>query len=494
VRARGLPLPAWAGLPRRLWLAPEVVLLIALALGLRLYRIADYSTFQGDQGVDALAARRLLVEHLLPVEGPATSAGGVHLGPLYYYLLAVPMLVVWLDPLADAIFMAVLGAFAIGLVYLLARLWFGRAAAVVAATLFAISPAAIEASRSAWNPAPAPFFVLVGLMGLEVFRRQHNGRWLVLVGGAISCIIQFHYFAVGLVVVVLAVEAWMLVQVGSWRLAGGALVGLCVGGALLAPFVVHEVASGYPNLHAAAGLLGSTVAPAGSDGLPRRVYAVLTPTLVGSFVTAGIEPLALLVTLALIAGLVAGLAAPGTRFACVLLASMLLVLLTQAVVYRGPIQEHYLLAYAPVVYLTLAAAVSVVPRWPVAQAAGGVGLIALLVVNAARAPFGAPGGQLARSEAVARSIDAAAGGGQFGLWLVADADSDGAYRFQLERLGHPPLRPDEALPHQLLVVCQAKACDLEHVRATAGPEWATSWNDWEVRIQDVQIERLVRRQ
>ena len=472
-------------------LAPEVVLLVALALGLRLYQIADYTTFQGDQGVDALAASRLLVDHVLPVEGPATSAGGVHLGPLYYYLLAVPMLIAWLEPLADAVFMAVLGALATGLVYLLARLWFGRAAAIVAATLSAISPAAIEASRSAWNPAPAPFFALVGLVGLEGFRRQRDGRWLVLVGGAMSCIIQLHYFTVGLVLVVLATAALLVFKDASWRRAGWAVFGLCVGAALLAPFVVHEIASGYPNLHAAAGLLSGTDGPARADSLPRRLYAVLVPTLVGSFMTAGLESLAVVVTLVLIAALVVGLMATRTRYACALLGSVLLVLLTQVVLYRGPILEHYLLAYAPVAYLGLAAAVSVVPRWRGAQAAAGVGLLVLLVVNVTRLPFGDPGGQLARSETVARSIDAATGGGQFGLWLVADGDSDGAYRFQLERLGHPPVRPDQALPHQLFVLCQAKSCDLNDVRVLAGPDWATSQIDWEAQVQDVQIRRLV---
>jgi len=48
-----------------------------LALGLRMYDIAEYTAFQGDQGIDALAAKRLIVDGVWPVEGPATSAGGV---------------------------------------------------------------------------------------------------------------------------------------------------------------------------------------------------------------------------------------------------------------------------------------------------------------------------------------------------------------------------------------------------------------------------------
>jgi hypothetical protein len=136
-----------------------------------------------------------------------------------------------------------------------------------------------------------------------------------------------------------------------------------------------------------------------------------------------------------------------------------------------------------------------VPRWPAARTAAGLGLLGVLAVNVANAPFGPPSGQLARSEEVARSIAAAAGGSPFSLWLVAaDGDSDGAYRFQLERLGHPPVDPAQALAHQLFVVCQAStttACDLHAVRASAGPEWAASQSDWESQVADVRITRLV---
>src|SRR5437773_11177043 len=112
---------------------------MAAVLTTRLYRIADYTTFQGDQGVDALAVKRLLVDHQLLLEGPATSAGGVHLGPAYYYLLALPMLLRWLDPVADSVLMALLGGAAVGMVFWLGQRWFGLWPALGAAAVYAIS-------------------------------------------------------------------------------------------------------------------------------------------------------------------------------------------------------------------------------------------------------------------------------------------------------------------------------------------------------------------
>jgi 4-amino-4-deoxy-L-arabinose transferase-like glycosyltransferase len=475
----------------------QFVLLVGLALGLRLYRIADYTTFQGDQGIDALAARHLLVNHVLPIEGPATSAGGVHLGPFYYYLLAAPLLIGRLDPLADAIGMAVLGALATGLLYILARQWFGSAAALAAAALFAVSPAAIEASRSAWNPAPTPFFVLLGLVGLDGFHRHQDGRWLVLVGVALGCVIQLHYFSLGLVLVVFCVAAWLLLRTASWRAAMWGIVGALLGGALLIPLAVHEISAGFPNLHAASSVLGT---PGVSDSLPRRVYAVLIPTFVGGFLTAGIESLAAVVTLGLVIALVRGTVCEKTRFACALLGGLLLVMLAQALVYRGPIPQHYLLAYAPVAYLAAAAAVMLAVRWRAhasasvrnaALALGSVLVSGLLLLNLARAPFGDPLHQLDRTETVAGLIQTASGGQPYALWLLADGDSDAAYRFQLERIGPLPVTPAEPRPPQLFVICQARPCDADAVHAAIGPDWASSQIDWRAQSDDVQVARLV---
>src|SRR5205823_10974697 len=135
------------------------------------------------------------------------SAGGVHLGPLYYYLLALPMVVAGFDPLWQAVMMAVFGALAVGVLYWLLFVWFGWLAALLGALLYAVSPSAIVASRSAWNPAPGPLFVLLALAGLAMARRRGDGRWLLLLGFGLGCAIQFHYFTVAVVVVGFAAAA-----------------------------------------------------------------------------------------------------------------------------------------------------------------------------------------------------------------------------------------------------------------------------------------------
>src|ERR1035437_10265433 len=64
-----------------------IALILILAAFLRLYRIADYMTFLGDEGRDVLTVYGILHGHLTLL-GPTSSVGGFFLGPIYYYFMA----------------------------------------------------------------------------------------------------------------------------------------------------------------------------------------------------------------------------------------------------------------------------------------------------------------------------------------------------------------------------------------------------------------------
>ena len=444
-------------------------LLVALALGLRLFRIPELTVFQGDQGVDALAARAFVVEGVLPVEGPATSAGGVHLGPLYYYLLALPMLFGGFDPLVHAVGVAALGACAVGLLYWLVRAWFGVLPAVMAAGLYALSPAVTNAARSAWNPAPAPFFLLLGVAGLARCHRSGDPRWLVLSGAALGCLIQFHYFTLAVVLVCFGFGAYEAVRARRLIFLGGAVAIFVV---LLSPLLVHEVLYGLPNLSAAGGLSATA-----SESLPRRAYAVLVPSLIGAFIAGGLEVLAVVLTVVLLSALVLR-----RSFATVLLLCLLGATLVQALLYRGPLFEHYFVPLAPLVFLAFGA---------IPARFGALLAVPLLAVSVWQSPMrDDPLHHLARTEAVAAAIAQQAGGEPFAIWLVAPDDKDGAYRYQLARLGLRPASPSEALPRQLYVICQQSACDPRQLQASVGQDWANATQSWQATFYNVTVVRL----
>src|SRR4051812_17758872 len=102
------------------------LLLILITLGLRLYRIDAYMTFLGDEGRDALMMKRILTTFDIPLLGPPTSIGNMYLGPLYYYMMAVSMAIWWLNPIAAAVMVALIGTATVGLIYYFSRNWFGK--------------------------------------------------------------------------------------------------------------------------------------------------------------------------------------------------------------------------------------------------------------------------------------------------------------------------------------------------------------------------------
>ena len=138
-----------------------IFLLAILAVGafLRLYRIGEYMTFLGDEGRDVIVVRRLLVNFDPILVGPGTSIGNMYLGPIYYYMIA-PFL--WLfnySPVGPSVMVALFSVATIFLTWFVAREWFGKLAAFVAALFFAVSPTTIIFSKSSWNPNIMPFFV-----------------------------------------------------------------------------------------------------------------------------------------------------------------------------------------------------------------------------------------------------------------------------------------------------------------------------------------------
>ncbi|MDP3758811.1 MAG: glycosyltransferase, partial [Candidatus Daviesbacteria bacterium] len=179
--------------------------ILVLAAFLRFYRLSEYMTFLGDEGRDAIVIKNMLVDYHFPLIGPPTSVGNIYLGPLYYYMMAVPMAIFYLNPVAATGMNAVIGVATIGLIYYLGKVWFGRAPGLIAAYLYAISPVTIIYSRFSWNPNPAPFFALLSVFSLYKVHQTGNFLWLVLTGLTVGAALQMHYLAAILIPITIAI-------------------------------------------------------------------------------------------------------------------------------------------------------------------------------------------------------------------------------------------------------------------------------------------------
>lgn len=182
--------------PREFWL---LVFILAVASFCRLYRIDHYMTFLGDEGRDVIVVRRLLTEGHPPLIGPGTSIGNMYLGPLYYYMMAIPLFLANYNPVGPAIQIALLGVITVWLVWYVGRLWFGKVAGLIAAALFAISPTVIIYSRSSWNPNIMPFFSLLTMFSIWKVWRDKAFVWLIVLGISFAAVLQSHYLGLLLV-------------------------------------------------------------------------------------------------------------------------------------------------------------------------------------------------------------------------------------------------------------------------------------------------------
>ena len=98
-------------------------LIILLAAFLRLYKIADYMTFLGDEGRDALVVYNIL-HGKLTFLGPTASVGGFFLGPIYYYFMAIFTLIFNYSPVGPSVMVALFGIATVWLLYTVGKNFF----------------------------------------------------------------------------------------------------------------------------------------------------------------------------------------------------------------------------------------------------------------------------------------------------------------------------------------------------------------------------------
>src|SRR5258708_14518345 len=92
------------------------------------------------------------------------------------------------------------------------------------------------------------------------------------------------------------------------RLRAWAVGGLGLFALLLAPLLVHELSTGFPNVQAAMAL-GVGGSANSNENVLRRLYELFSLGLVGGFLTANLEPLAAALSLLFACGLGAQLIA-----------------------------------------------------------------------------------------------------------------------------------------------------------------------------------------
>ncbi len=470
---------------------------LVLAAFLRFYKLDQYMIFLGDEGRDALIVKAIVTGNHFPLIGPPTSVGNIYLGSLYYYMMAVPMSIFYLNPAAASGMVAFIGVLTVGFIYYLGKIWFGKKAGLIAAFLYAISPVTIYYSRFSWNPNPLPFFSLAVIFGLYKMHQSRNFLWLVLTGAALAAAAQMHYLA--LILIPIAGILWIieLLQKNDKKPAKnivlGTISGIIVFLLMMSPLLFFDLRHDWLNLRAINQLFTQSQAFQGNIisniSKPPTIYL---DKLIGRYMTGENFYLTVIVSLLVIVALIVN-----WGWIAMALAVWLFVGIFILSFYQQSIYDHYLGFLNPVPFLLIGSLSAIrIPKLKMNKWLINTGLVTLMVILAAvnlqenplRNP---PNNQLQNTQNIARFIIARSQNQPFNFALISKNNYDSAYQFYLDVYGYKPKQLPFEKTSQLFVVCEDSVCDPTHnpKYEVAGFGWSKI--DWQQNQCGVNIYRLV---
>lgn len=498
-----------------------LLVILFLASFVRLYRISEYMTFLGDEGRDALVAKEIL-EGNLTLLGPRASAGDFFLGPIYYYMIAPFLGIFNYDPVGPAVFVALIGIATVFLVWYFARKFFGDIAGLTAAALYAASPVVIAFSRSSWNPNPVPFFSLALMLVLYFSVKSNNYKLSFLVGILLGILLQLHYIAtfIGVIILVFVIvgnfiegkKAFLkkcLIQYLS--IFGGFVVGI-------SPFLVFEIRHGFTNIKTILGFIFvdnfqvERVTELSHVEIVQDILFRLFSRLTLNFPLIEHIPnysqnylLGLqIITIAIIIGSFVCLFFTKNKLIILLLSIWLLVGLFLFGFYKKEIYDYYYAFLFPVPFILVGNMIGVLVgirgRWRyLPNILGIVVFLVLFIVLIFNNSFRQLGNfQKREAEIIAEKVIEVSEGMPYNFALITDGNSDHVFRYFLEIKDREPvvienfdIDPERnSVTDQLIVICDSECSPVGHpLWEVAGFGRSEIDGQWEVPF--VTIYRLV---
>lgn len=465
--------------------------ILVLATLFRLYRISEYMTFLGDEGRDALVVRNMLIDRHFPLIGPPTSVGNIYLGPLYYYMMAVPMFFVWLNPVSAAVMNALIGVATVALIYYFSKQWFSRMSGLIASFLYAISPVTIIYSKSSWNPNPAPFFALLSIGGLYQVNKTGNFLWLILTGVTMAATIQMHYLGLILIPVVFVIWLNEIIrrktnQLKVKKFFLGTVLGIFSFFIVMSPLFWFDIRHNFLNYRAITELFsqGGSITPNILENLS-KIPEIYTFNLIGRYMAASNWYLSIIV------GLLVLLAFRKNKWPILALGIWLLVGLIGLSFYKGNIYDHYLGFLNPAPFLLLGS-LATIKKGKLVTVFLVILVVILTVLNLQKNPnLISPNRQLQRTQEVSKFILGKSQGQDFNFALLSQNNYDAAYQFYLDLYGNKPKMVPFDKTNQLFVVCEDQVCDPTHSPKYEVAAFGMSKIEWLENYAGVKVYKLL---
>ena len=171
-------------------------LVLLLSIFLRVYRLDELTTFGGDQGMDFLAVRDMVLYHKWTLIGLKTSIAPFFQGPLYLYILYPFFLLFHLQPIAGPIAAVFVSTATIIILYITVRKFFSSGFALLSTLFFAVSPEFIIYGNTPLYQNFLPFFIVLTIY-LFLTEKKNNLVGLFM-GLSVGLGMEFHFLNVSL--------------------------------------------------------------------------------------------------------------------------------------------------------------------------------------------------------------------------------------------------------------------------------------------------------
>jgi hypothetical protein len=154
-----------------------LILILLFASVLRFYRLPEMAQLDFDQEYAANFAYNVVKVYPIQLIGQGLSIEGLFMGPLYFYYLVPFYMMTDLHPLGGVIGSVLLGLFGIAVYFFVALKMFGLPAAILVASVKAISFTSLTAD---WAVTPAFSSDIIVLITWYLFYRYYQGETKIL--------------------------------------------------------------------------------------------------------------------------------------------------------------------------------------------------------------------------------------------------------------------------------------------------------------------------
>lgn len=185
---------------KKYWL-PLFLVIVAIGMYLRFFRINDVQSFGWDQGRDAWLTRDIIMGKAV-LNGPRTGVGHFHLGPLWYYLLVPFYLITGMDPTGANYLNIVVNLFNFGAIFWVTKKIYDEGAALFITFFYATNKYLVELNRVAWNVSPVPGVSILIFYCLYKIVYENKYRFIFLMSFLTGIFFHLHFSVVFLPLII----------------------------------------------------------------------------------------------------------------------------------------------------------------------------------------------------------------------------------------------------------------------------------------------------